>query len=72
MYENGGLSATDAMLLTNGNRGGFGGYGDGGGGYSQHSIDDRVLAVLEDMAGRAGSDYERSRIKEKIDTLRRM
>ena len=30
MYENGGLSATDAMLLTNGNRGGFGGYGDGG------------------------------------------
>ena len=70
MYENGGLSATDAMLLTNGNRGGFGGYGDGG--YSGHSIDDRVLAVLEDMAGRAGSDYERSRIEENINKLRRM
>lgn len=110
MYENGGLSATDAMLLTNGNRGGFGGYGDGGyshamggnysngysamgggnsgnnysgegsyagagGGYARysgHSIDDRVLAVLEDMAGRAGSDYERSRIEENINKLRRM
>ena len=42
MYENGngGLSATDAMLLTNGNRG--------------------------------GSDYERSRIEENINKLRRM
>ena len=49
--------------------GGYAGYSNG---YSGHSIDDRVLAVLEEMAGRAGSDYERSRIKEKIDTLRRM
>ena len=52
--------------------GSYAGAGGGYAGYSGHSIDDRVLAVLEEMAGRAGSDYERSRIKEKIDTLRRM
>ena len=54
--------------------GSYAGAGNGysGGGYSQHSIDDRVIAMLEDMAGRAGSDYERSRIEENINKLRRM
>ena len=77
----GGRSNADGFSTMGGNsgnnysgEGSYAGAGNGyaGGGYSQHSIDDRVIAMLEEMAGRAGSDYERSRIKEKIDTLRRM
>ena len=75
----GGRSNADGFSTMGGNsgnnysgEGSYAGVGGGYAGYSGHSIDDRVLAVLEEMAGRAGSDYERSRIKEKIDTLRRM
>ena len=40
--------------------------------YSGHSVDDRVIAMLEEMAGRAGSDYERDKIRQKIEMLHRM
>ena len=36
------------------------------------SVDDKVVSVLEDMAMRAESDYERECIKKKIDALRHM
>lgn len=40
--------------------------------YSGHSVDDRVIAMLEEMAGRASSDYERDKIRQKIEMLHRM
>ena len=36
------------------------------------SVDDKMISVLEDMAARAESDYEKERIKRKIDALRHM
>lgn len=40
--------------------------------YSGHSIEDRMIADMETMAGRAGNDYERKRIQEGIEALRRV
>ena len=40
--------------------------------YSGHSIEDRMIADMESMAGRAGNDYERKRIQEGIEALRRV
>lgn len=40
--------------------------------YSGHSIEDRMIDQMESMAGRAGNDYERQRIQEGIEALRRV
>ena len=37
--------------------------------HNEH-IDDKVVSVLEEMAARAESDYERKRIEDKIKALR--
>lgn len=40
--------------------------------YSGHSIEDRMIDQMESMAGRAGNDYDRQRIQEGIEALRRV
>ena len=39
-------------------------------GYSGHSIEDRMIAALEQQMDSAGSDYERSKIQEEINRIR--
>ena len=41
--------------------------------YSGHSIEDRMIANLEEMAGRAGNNsYEKEKIQQGLDALRRI
>lgn len=40
--------------------------------YSGHSIEDRMIDQMEAMAGRAGNEYDRQRIQEGIEALRRV
>ena len=41
--------------------------------YSGHSIEDRMIANLEEMAGRAGNNqYEQQKIQQGLDALRRI
>lgn len=41
--------------------------------YSGHSVEDRMIADLEEMAGRAGNDqYELQKIQQGIDALRKI
>ena len=41
--------------------------------YSGHSIEDRMIANLEEMAGRAGNNpYEMEKIQQGLDALRRI
>ena len=42
----------------------------GVGGYSGHSIEDRMIASLEQQMDSAASDYERQVIKEEINRIR--
>lgn len=39
-------------------------------GYSGHSIEDRMIATLEQQMDNAKSEYERQKIKEEIDHIR--
>ena len=58
MDSNGGLSAADVAAVTNGGR------------YSGHSINDRMIARLEDMYDEAKSEHEREEIRREIERLR--
>lgn len=49
---------------------GRGGNNNGGGGYSGHSIEDRMIASLEQQMDQAQSDYERNMIEEEINHIR--
>lgn len=39
-------------------------------GYSGHSIEDRMIASLENQMDTATSDYERQKIQEEINRIR--
>ena len=54
-------------------RGANGQYRSADDGYSHHSIEDRMIANLEEMAGRAGNNsYEKEKIQQGLDALRRI
>lgn len=46
-------------------------YGDMYPGYSGHSINDRMIASLEELYDRAKTEHERTRLRETIDRIRR-
>ena len=41
------------------------------GGYSGHSINDRMIASLEHMMSQTNDDYEREQIRNEIESIRR-
>lgn len=45
-------------------------HGQNGIGYSGHSIEDRMIASLEQQMDSANSDYERQKIQEEINRIR--
>lgn len=78
-YSSRGRSRSDGRSYEGGyserSRGADGRYRSGdeySGEYSGHSIEDRMIDQMESMAGRAGNDYERQRIQEGIEALRRV
>ena len=46
-------------------------YGDMYPGYSGHSINDRMIACLEELYDKAKTEHERERLRETIDRIRR-
>lgn len=41
------------------------------GGYSGHSINDRMIASLEHMMSQTNDEYEREQIRNEIESIRR-